>query len=36
MKNREDKELVSILPMFVVGIRAASSNQLRLEQYIIE
>lgn len=36
MKNREDKELVSSLPIFVVGIRATSPNQPRLTQFIIE
>lgn len=36
MKNREDKELVSILPIFVVGIRATSSTQPTLTQVIIE
>lgn len=33
MKNREDKELISILPIFV---GATSSNQPRLTQFIIE
>lgn len=36
MKNREDKELVSMLPIFVVGIRATSSNQPMLTQFNIE